>query len=162
MRRELRTLYFSAFQSHLWNLFLARVIEQSTRREQRVMVALKAGLFPFARGLEPEGAARLRDWPIPLPSSRNVLPEGPRGQIIAEVLADYQLTWPELRVRHLKDVFFSKGSRPALVFPEKLVATVGDDEKHPGRSVLRLGFELGKGSYATIMVKRISAGAGLS
>ena len=30
MRRELRTLYFSAFQSHLWNLILARTIERFT------------------------------------------------------------------------------------------------------------------------------------
>ena len=30
LRREFRTLYFSAFQSHLWNLMLARWIERST------------------------------------------------------------------------------------------------------------------------------------
>ena len=33
-----------------------------------------------------------------------------------------------------------------------------DDELHPGRKAVRLSFELGKGSYATIMVKRITAG----
>ena len=75
------------------------------------------------------------------------------------MLAAYQLTWPDFRVRHLKDVFFSKGSRPALVFPAQLVAAVADDEMHRGKKSLRLSFELGKGSYATIMVKRITAGA---
>ena len=113
MRRELRTLFFSAFQSHLWNLMLARVIERATRPEQRVMVALKAGSFPFPNGLEPDQVNALKAEPIPLPSSRNALPEGTRGQIVQDVLADFQLTWPDLRVRHLKDVFFSKGSRPA-------------------------------------------------
>jgi tRNA pseudouridine13 synthase len=159
MRRELRTLYFSAFQSHLWNLILARMIEHSTRPDQRITIALKAGLFPFGSGLDPDQAGALRDWQIPLPSSRNPLPEGTRGQVIAEVLAAYQLTWPDFRVRHLKDVFFSKGSRPALVFPAQLVAAVADDEMHRGKKSLRLSFELGKGSYATIMVKRITAGA---
>jgi tRNA pseudouridine13 synthase len=159
MRRELRTLYFSAFQSHLWNLILARMIEHSTRPDQRITIALKAGLFPFGSGLDPDQAGALRDWQIPLPSSRNPLPEGTRGQVIAEVLAAYQLTWPDFRVRHLKDVFFSKGSRPALVFPAHLAAAVADDEMHRGKKSLRLSFELGKGSYATIMVKRITAGA---
>ncbi len=36
VRRELRSLYFSAFQSHLWNLMLGRVIDRVTRPEQRV------------------------------------------------------------------------------------------------------------------------------
>ncbi len=160
MRRELRTLYFSAFQSHLWNLVLARTIERCTTPSERITVGLKGREFPFPVALAPDHAAALRDWPIPLPSSRNVLPEGPRGEIIQEVLAEYQLTWPDLRVRHLKDVFFSKGSRPALVSPENLRAEINDDELHAGRKALRLAFELGKGSYATILVKCITAGAG--
>ena len=82
MRRELRTLYFSAFQSHLWNLILARWLERSTRAEQRITVELKAGPFPFPCGLEPrasEGPPRLADpaalvaQPIarPVPSGRS-------------------------------------------------------------------------------------------
>ena len=62
LRREFRTLYFSAFQSHLWNLILARWIERSTAADQRVAIELKAGLFPFPRRLEPEqvqGAVRI-------------------------------------------------------------------------------------------------------
>lgn len=159
MRRELRTLYFSAFQSHLWNLILARSIEQLTRPDQRIATLLKAGPLPFPCRLDAEQSNALRGWSIPLPSSRNELPEGPLRQVIEEVLAGYQLTWPDLRVRHLKDVFFSKGSRPALVFPEKLAGHVTDDEMHRGRKSLELSFELGKGSYATIMVKRITAPA---
>ena len=46
-----------------------------------------------------------------------------------------------------------------LVFPEHLDALVSDDLVHRGKKLLRLSFELGKGSYATILVKRITAGA---
>ncbi len=49
LRRELRTLYFSAFQSHLWNLILAGWLERQTRNDQRVPVELKVGTFPFPR-----------------------------------------------------------------------------------------------------------------
>ncbi len=158
--REHRTLYFSAFQSHLWNLILARWIERSTRSDQRVAIELRTGVFPFPRRLEPEQAQALAEHPLLLPSSRNPLPSGPLGEVIQDVLEPFELTWPSLRVKHLNDVFFSKGARAAVVFPEKLESRVFDDELHPGRRALGLSFELGKGSYATILVKRITEGAG--
>ena len=96
---------------------------------------------------------------MPLPSSRNPIPPGALGMVIQEVLKGFQLEWAELRVKHLKDVFFSKGSRACLTFPEKLELEAIDDELYPGRRGLRLSFELSKGSYATIMVKRITAAA---
>jgi tRNA pseudouridine13 synthase len=159
LRREYRTLYFSAFQSHLWNLILARWIEQSTEPEQRVYIELKAGRFPFPRRLTKEQVQVLNESPIPLPSSRNPLPPGVLGAVIQDVLKSFSLEWPELRVKHLKDVFFSKGSRACLLFPEKLELATIDDDLHPGRRGMRLSFELSKGSYATIMVKRITAAA---
>jgi tRNA pseudouridine13 synthase len=162
MRRELRTLYFSAFQSHLWNLILAHTIENLTRPEQRVIAQLKASRLPFPCRLEREQSSTLRGLTIPLPASRNALPEGPTRQAVDDVLGDFQLTWPDLRVKHLKDVFLSKGSRPAVLFPQKLTARLSDDRLHRGKQALQLSFELGKGSYATIMVKRITAAASLS
>jgi tRNA pseudouridine13 synthase len=159
VRREFRTLYFSAFQSHLWNLILARWIEQSTEPEQRVYIELKAGRFPFPRRLTKEQVQAMNASPIPLPSSRNPLPSGVLATVIQDVLKLFSLEWPELRVKHLKDVFFSKGSRACLLFPEKLELATIDDDLHPGRRGMRLSFELSKGSYATIMVKRITAAA---
>ena len=115
LRREFRTLYFSAFQSHLWNLILARWIEHSTEPDQRVYIELKAGRFPFPRRLATEQVQALSESPMPLPSSRNPLPAGALGTVIEDVLAGFQLEWPDLRVKHLKDVFFSKGSRACSV-----------------------------------------------
>ena len=76
--------------------------------------------------------------------------------MIQKVLEGFQLEWPDLRVKHLKDVFFSKGARPCLIFAENLEFTAIDDELYPGRRGMQLSFELSKGAYATIMVKRIT------
>ena len=65
-------------------------------------------------------------------------------------MADLEGEAPEGRV------LFQGARRPALVFPENLELGTIDDELHPGRRALRLSFELAKGSYATIMVKRIT------
>ncbi len=156
IKRELRTLYFSAFQSHLWNLILARRIEHSTDAAKCVPVTLKVGTFPFPRGLDPAEVKDLTDSPLALPCARTPAPEGALGKSAREVLDSFQLTWPELRVKYLKDVFFSKGLRPCLVFPQQLEHASVDDEFHRGRRSIRLSFELAKGSYATILVKRIT------
>jgi tRNA pseudouridine13 synthase len=159
IRRELRSLYFSAFQSHLWNLALARWLESSLRPDQIVPVSLKLGTFPFPRHLDVAQAGRLTQMLLPLPSARSAQPEGRLGALYAEVLQTFDLAWKDLRVRHLRDVFFSKGSRACLVFPQNVAVQPVDDALHPGRRGLRLAFELAKGSYATILVKRLTVAA---
>ena len=45
--------------------------------------------------------------------------------------------------------------RDAIVAPAGLKASADDDELNAGRKKLTLSFELPKGSYATILVKRL-------
>ena len=78
VRRELRSLYFSAFQSHLWNLMLGRWIERTTRPDQRVAIDFKVATLPIHRGLDPDQAEALAALAIPLPASRNADPRRPR------------------------------------------------------------------------------------
>lgn len=155
LKRELRSLYFSAFQSHLWNLLLSRWIESNTQPDQRVMIDMKVAILAFPRDLQPRQRRSLEALPLPLPSARTPLPDEPLGPLIGQVLEPFQLSWNDLRVRHLKDVFLSKGTRLPLVSPENLEFSLLADELHAGRQALKMAFELGKGSYATILVKRI-------
>ena len=159
LRRELRSLYFSAFQSHLWNLQLARLIDQETRPEQRASVDFKVGPMPIHRGLDPDQAKRLGSARLPLPASRTSLTEGPMRDLALEVAAGFGLAWEDLRVKHLKDVFFSKGDRPALFFATGLESEVAADDLYPGREKLAMSFELPKGAYATLVVKRVTDAA---
>ena len=62
-----------------------------------------------------------------------------------EVLGAFGLSWEDLRVRHLKDVFFSKGLRPALFFAEGLVHAAANDELEHGRKKVTLSFEITQG-----------------
>jgi tRNA pseudouridine13 synthase len=156
VRRDLRSLYFSAYQSYLWNLLLARLIELKTRPEQRFTADFKLGRMPVHFGLDPEQAQVLAAWQMPLPAARTRLAEGPARDLAHAVLSELGLAWEDLKVKHLKDVFFSKGSRPALFFPEHFRHETSPDELYPGRKKISLSFDLPKGTYATLVVKRMT------
>ena len=133
IRRELRSLYFSAFQSHLWNLLLARTIERLTRPEQRVPLDFKVATLPIHHGLDPEQAEALAAVPhAPCPRRVTRFRTARCEKSPARSLAGFGLAWEDLRVKHLKDVFFSKGVRPALFFAENLTQQPGDDELDTG------------------------------
>lgn len=156
LKRELRSLYFSAYQSHLWNLLLARLIEDTTRPDQRVPIDFKVATLPLQRRLDPEQSQALALWKIPLPSSRTPLPEGPARALAQSVLDPMGLAWEDLKVRQLKDVYFSKGTRDAVFFPQNLEHHTESDDLYPGRRKLRLAFDLPRGAYATLVVKRLT------
>ena len=77
-----------------------------------------------------------------------------------QVVRDAGLEWRELRVKYPRDSFFSKGWRSAVAVPQDLAAEPADDELHPPRHKLTLRFILPRGSYATILVKRLTVSAG--
>jgi len=72
------------------------------------------------------------------------------------------MTLAGVRVKHGRDAFFPTASRAALLRANDLESKWLPDELHPGRRALYLAFTLGRGSYATIILKRILAGRGRS
>ena len=135
LRRELRMLYFSAFQSHLWNLMLGR-LDRSRRRGPTSWSrsSSRSGLSRSHAGCSRSRSRRSDGSALPLALCPNA---GPRraawARSSSEVLAAFQLAWTDLRIKHLKDVFFSKGLRACLLLPEQSAEPrPTDDELHPG------------------------------
>jgi tRNA pseudouridine13 synthase len=159
LRPELRGLYLSAYQSHLWNRMLARRIEQTCRPDQLTAVALKLGTLPMWRRLDDEQRRDFEGLSLPLPSARlRMDPSDPRAGLVQGVLAEDGLELKQMQVKGVRELFFSKGERAALCRPSGLEAARAGDELNAGREKLTLAFELPRGSYATLVVKRITAG----
>ncbi len=156
LRPDLRSLYLSAYQSHLWNQCLSRWLTRQLTTERLRWVELRTGPVPVPT-LWPE-AIYSQAWSLmlPLPSSR-WRPEthDPRLPVVEEVLAEQGVTLRELQIRGLRELFFSKGERAALAVPTAMHSSWSEDERHPGQAKLELSFELPRGSYATIVVKAI-------
>jgi tRNA pseudouridine13 synthase len=153
---DMRGLYLSAFQSFLWNRMLARTIESCVPAEKIVPVPLRMGPVPFFRELEAGQREALLATELPLPSSRLHLSEGPTLDLIKATLADTGLELRQLRVKYPRDSFFSKGFRTGLAPVSDLDHAVAADELYDGRRRLTLRFSLPRGSYATILVKRLT------
>ncbi len=153
---DLRGLYLSAYQSAIWNRLLNRMLEDCCSESQRRTYTLKSGVATFPVNLESDQKLSLRDLSIPLPSARIDRPEGRVGELLDAILAEEGMELRLLRVKYPRDSFFSKGQRRAIISAKELSGSVTDDELYDGRQKLTLTFQLPRGSYATILVKRIT------
>jgi tRNA pseudouridine13 synthase len=93
---------------------------------------------------------------LPLPSARLHMPPGPELDRVEQVVREHGLELRELRVKYPRDSFFSKGSRKALVEVGAVQPESAADDLYPGRHKLALAFDLPRGSYATMLVKRVT------
>jgi tRNA pseudouridine13 synthase len=155
---ELRSLWLAAYQSHLWNQILAALLLDVCRPEQLKPHEVGRRSLPFFTSLQPKQADLLQASLLPLPSARLHLEAGPLAELYSRVLSAEGTALREIRIKSPRDSFFSKGERPALQRPEQLEQALAEDELYPGRQKLTLKFTLSRGSYATILVKRITGG----
>jgi len=160
VRTDLRSLYIAAFQSYLWNRVLAAFLQQTRGPEQLFAVQLKTGAVPFFRALDDSIRSVLRTAELPLPSSRIRLEEGPIRRLVDGSLGELGLKLRDIRIKYPRDSFFSKGWRSACFWVGNLASEAADDEMYDGRKKLTLRFDLPRGSYASILVKRVTVAAG--
>jgi tRNA pseudouridine13 synthase len=154
---ELRGFYLSAYQSALWNRLLARWLVAHLLPDQLVLVRLRLGEVPMHRRLEDNQRDQLAELRLPLPSARLSLPDDdPRDELVDSVLREEGIERDQLKLKGLRDFFFSKGERAGLCLPYDLQHEVVDDERHDKRKKLVLRFDLPRGCYATLLVKRIT------
>jgi tRNA pseudouridine13 synthase len=157
MRPELQGLYLSAYQSYLWNKMLAAWLTATLGGANLTPVELKLGRMPAPLRVPDEHRAAWEALALPLPSAR-VKPEPGVAwlPIAEEVLKGEGLTLAELKVKGMQKPFFSKGDRACCVRPENLSSASEADELNKGRVKLTLRFDLPRGSYATMLVKRVT------
>jgi len=175
IRQDLRSIWLAAFQSHLWNQIATRMVTLVCRPEQLVTQTIGRRELPFFLSLDETQRQELADVVLPLPSARLHFPEdqeespfAPRKDVLSrserrqfqplydQVLAAEGIELRQIRVKYPRDSFFSKGERPLVFRPGELAHTAAADELYPRRQKLTLRFTLPRGSYATILVKRVS------
>ncbi|MEO0079610.1 MAG: tRNA pseudouridine(13) synthase TruD [candidate division WOR-3 bacterium] len=154
--RTMLELFINAYQAWLWNEILAALL-----REIRVVAAELSypfGKLAFYRSLSPADCRYLSGLTIPAPGPKAVFASDRVARITSEVLAREGLELKDLKLGfRIKGLFFKPYDRPAIATPRNLNSVQPEpDELYPGRKKLTLSFFLPSGSFATILIKRLS------
>jgi tRNA pseudouridine13 synthase len=157
LRPELQGLYLSAWQSHLWNRMLDRWLRDRVAADQLIPVRLKTGEVVMPRSIPEPVRPEWDALTLPLPSARLKFdPDTPWAGVVTAVMADEGIPLDQMRIKGMQQPFFSKGERSGRVPVGNLTWEAGDDELNRGRRKLVLRFELPRGAYATMIVKRLT------
>lgn len=148
---RLRLIHLYAWQSHVWNRALARLVDHAVPRERRFAVTSAEGPLVFhSRGpLEVDEGMRgmLR---LPGPGLDDV--EHPlQRDLLALALRDEGLQPHQFRIEGVPGFQLKGEDRAILVGPRRL-----DIDAVPRASdALRLRFDLPRGAYATLVLARL-------
>lgn len=150
-----RSIYLAAYQGYLWNELLNEHLQSVCLPGQLAAIPLRTGQVHLYRELNESQRADLTQLLLPLPSARLAPASSEIEALMTRVLARHNLERRQIKIDYPRDTFFSKGERRAIVFAQQLSHRLDADELHPGKQKAILRFELPRGSYATMLVKRV-------
>jgi len=144
----------NVYQSYLWNEILKKVLVELNISYFEAPYLL--GSFFFYKNIPEEKWKILKDLKLPLPAPKLQFKEKVEKLDLAQI---YDEICQKEGLKSLKDLrSFVKGlifktyPRPAVIFPENLEWEKLDN------STIKLKFTLKKGSYATLVIKRLYYG----
>jgi tRNA pseudouridine13 synthase len=149
------SMFFSAFQSHLWNEVLRRVIKLKVGDVKEIRGT--EGSYLFWTSLDEDTFSYLNGLEIPTAAVKTDFPDGLTRSLYEQILREKNLQPGLFRTKALRKVLFRSFNRKTLLVPDNLrITPPGDDELHPGQKKMTLSFFLPRGAYGTMLIKRIS------
>ena len=144
--KSIREIFFSAYQSFIWNECIKRVVRQNSK--EVFSVDYEAGKLVFPRKWNPD--AKLMTFPLVAADMKS---SEDKMTIIGHVMKMEAIQLSELLTE--QHVFFAR-EREIVLKPENLVVyPAEDDELNEHRKKIKIEFSLSKGSYATIILKAL-------
>ena len=149
----------NAYQSFLFNELLARWLRELAAETRTPLGALRYpfGVFRFYHALPPDLGEIVSGAILPVPGYDTSCADARVKRILDGVLEEEGIGLSDLRVRQMHGIRVGGIDRAAMVVPEDFsISAPTDDEMYPGRLKTVLGFFLPRGSYATLLIKRLS------
>jgi len=155
---HLREMYINAYQSYLWNKCVKEILKNSVDKKKLYSVEYAVGSLLFFTTLSEDERNRISQTFQTISDLMTIIDE--ERQIIDHVLAKEGLTLPDFRIEDETDNFFKTRARQVLFFPEHFTILQPEhDELNSTKQTIRykiqISFSLPKGSYATIVTKRL-------
>lgn len=155
---RLKLIHLYAWQSHLWNRALVEWLRAELPVEERVLLECEEGPLVAYRAAPP--ATLAARGTLRLPGERLADVDDARQRALFEkVLAEEELA-PERMAADVPGFHLKGEEREVVLRPAHLrVRPSEPDNLNRGLSAVRVRFELPRGGYATLVVKRLFAEA---
>lgn len=150
------SMYFSAFQSYLWNE-VARMYIKENIKDGLFSVKGFAGDYLFYRKISNELSRLFFSTLIPTAAHNTKMPDEQSANIYAEVLRLRSIQKPMFNKLKIRRAFFKSNDRSLVVLPVEFSADSFDDEAYVQEKKVILKFILPRGSYATMLIKRLTS-----
>ena len=154
--RNLLELFVNAYQAWLWNEIMAALLAELKVPLRQLEYSL--GTLAFYDELNPTDAKYLSKLVLPAPGPDAEFASERAARVTNQVLTREGLSLDQLELKlRIRGVFFKAYPRQAVVSPERLKASAPEpDDLYPGRKKIVISFFLPPGSYATMLIKRLS------
>lgn len=160
---RLKLIHAYAYQSFLWNRGVSRLLLRVVPRRERMFVHTLSGDLVVWRYLKEDLVAEFAQLATPLWAPGSLLARDAFGDAMHSVLQVEQLPAEPPEEGYPAGMALREEPRAMLVRPRELtVAAPQADELNRGRSKLEFTFTLPRGSYATMLLKRLFATAELA
>lgn len=154
--KEEMSMFFAAYQSFLWNETVRRLIKSLLPAETIITHKGIAGDYIFFDEIDDKNFNYLKTLEIPTPSSKAKMPDEFIEKIYMEILSERQIKPSQFNLKKIRQAFFKSSMRAVVIIP-KIDYTIENDEVYKDKNKLNLEFTLPRGSYATMVIKRIFA-----
>lgn len=154
---RVRLIHLFAWQSHLWNRAAADLVRSCTELEDRVLMDSEEGVLVSYADAPPAAITAKPSLRLPGEGLEDVLDSDDLSRF-EDVLAREEMVPDQLRIDGIEGWKLKGEDRPLVVHPRHLrVRPAEEDLINRGLRMVRVRFELPRGSYASLVVKRLFA-----
>ncbi|MFH0874840.1 MAG: tRNA pseudouridine(13) synthase TruD [archaeon] len=145
---KVQTIYINAYQSYLWNRVAASF---AIKEKDTIKVSYSLGEFIFTK-------KEIKNQNIPLLSFDTIFSNKDVEAAYNKIMKEEGITLRDMIIKSIPDITPHGGSRNLVAHIDELeFCSISADELNHGKKKIRIKFNLGKGSYATIALKRMFA-----
>lgn len=147
---RLLRLYLNAYQSYLWNETLTRYLRKEGKEAKQTSYSV--GTFVFVSNTE-----KFKDLSVPIIGfGGGDLVSLEFNGIISSLLQEEKINYHDFIIKQIPELTLEGELRRAFVEVKDLkIGMLEEDELNQGKKKVKLAFSLGKGSYATMVVRAL-------
>jgi len=156
IERPMLAMFMHTYQSWLWNEAVSRFLKHSLPSDLLASARYLGGRLVFHRFVPATLFAKWKSLEVPLLAYRTKFRDAEIERAYGEILRAERIEQKEFKPAGHNMPWMKGEDRPLLMIPAGLAVTASEqDELNPGRLKATVRFDLPRGGYATLVVKKL-------